>query len=85
MLVASGYVEVNEENELEQVKAALEADQIEVTEAQGVKIVFLIERERAKEVKAALESLKDIPGVRTVYLAYYSLECSDEEKDELLA
>ena len=85
MLVASGYVEVNEENELEQVKATLAAEQIEVTEAQGVKIVFLIERDHAKEVKAALDGLKDIPGVRTVYLAYYSLECSDQEKDELLA
>lgn len=85
MLVASGYVEVNEESELEQVKASLEAANIEITETRGIKIVFLIERDQAGEVKAALDSLKDIPGVRTVYLAYYSLECSDEEKDELLA
>jgi len=85
MLVASGYVEVNEENDLDEVKAALETAAIEVTEALGEKIVFLIERDQAKEVKAALDHLKDIPGVRTVYLAYYSLECSDEEKDQLLA
>lgn len=85
MLVASGYVEVNEEGELESVQATLEADNIEITEAQGVKLVFLIERDQAREVKTALDGLKDIPGVRTVYLAYYSLECSDQEKEELLA
>ncbi|MFU8819864.1 MAG: chaperone NapD [Desulfurivibrio sp.] len=85
MLVASGYVEVNEENDLNEVKAALSAKNIEITNAREEKIVFLIERDHAREVKAALDSLKDIPGVRTVYLAYYSLECSDQEKDELLA
>lgn len=85
MLVASGYVEVNEPGEVEGVKAALSAENIEITNAEDEKIVFLIERDQAKEVKAALDLLKEIPGVRTVYLAYYSLECSDQEKDELLA
>ncbi|TBV80717.1 MAG: hypothetical protein EYX74_05400 [Desulfobulbaceae bacterium] len=84
MLVASGYVETNEEAEVPAVMAAFKLDNIEVTDTQGEKILFLIERDTTKQLKTVLESLKDVNGVRTISLAYYSLECSDEEKNEPL-
>ncbi len=71
MLVASGYVETNEEAEVPAVMAAFKLDNIEVTDTQGEKILFLIERDTTKQLKTVLESLKDVNGVRTVSLAYY--------------
>lgn len=74
MVVASGYIEANQESEAGLVANILIARGIEVTETDGEKVVFLIERESSREVKGLLESLRDIEGVRNVYLAYFSLE-----------
>lgn len=78
MIVASGFVEANELNDVERVVNELKIRGIEVNEVNEEKVVFLVERETMAEVKAELDSLKDIDGVRNVYLAYYSLEGGDE-------
>jgi len=78
MIVASGFVEANEPADVEKVVESLKASNIEANDIKEDRITFLIERETVNEVKGALDSLKDIEGVRSVYLAYYSLQGSDE-------
>jgi|GEM_PF-661084 len=79
MIFASGFVEANEEQLTNSVAAELKARQIEVNGINGDRIVFLIERETAQAVKAELEGLGSISGVRSVHLTYFSLEGSDED------
>jgi predicted RND superfamily exporter protein len=43
-----------------------------------------VDVKNVNEVKSVLDSLKDIDGVRSVYLAYYSLPGSDDNIEELL-
>lgn len=81
MVVASGYIEVNQEEDAGRVADKLSSRDIEVSGTEGEKVVFLIERKSAGEVKGLLESLRDIEGVRNVYLAYFSLEEEEEEKE----
>ncbi len=78
MIVASGFIETNEIEDVEVVVSELKTRGVEVNEIKDEKIVFLVERETASEVKKSLDSLKDIDGVRNVYLAYYSLEGGDQ-------
>ncbi len=78
MIVASGFIEANDAKDVESVVDELKSRGLEVNEVKDEKIVFLIERETASEAKNSLDSLKDIKGVRNVYLAYYSIEGSDE-------
>jgi len=78
MVVASGFVEVNALNDVEKVVDELKLRGIEVSSINEEKIVFLIERESNAEIKKELDSLKETEGVRSVYLAYYSLEGADE-------
>ncbi len=78
MIVASGFIEVNSIEDIERIKKELDSKRVEVTDINGNKIVFLIEREMVSQIKESLESLKDVEGVQNVYLAYYSLEGADE-------
>ena len=78
MILASGFLETNDPAHNEKVIQTLRERAVEVSGVKDEKIVFLIERETASEVKAVLDSLKDIEGVRNVYLAYYSIE---EQRD----
>jgi nitrate reductase NapAB chaperone NapD len=78
MIVASGFVETNEIEDVKGVVSELKIRGVEVNEIKDEKIVFLIERESASEIEKLLESLKNITGVRNVYLAYFSIEGSDE-------
>jgi nitrate reductase NapAB chaperone NapD len=84
MIVASGFIEANDMKDVEGVVDELKAKGVEVNEIKEDKIVFLIERDTVSEVKNSLDSLKDIDGVRNVYLAYYSLEGSDSDMENLL-
>lgn len=84
MIIASGFIEVNDIKDIEIVVNGLKAKDVEVNEINDKKIVFLIERETVSDVKNSLDSLKDIDGVRNVYLAYYSLEGSDRDIENLL-
>lgn len=78
MIIASGFVEANEQKDVEAVIKILKAKGIEIGDINEEKIVYLIERETSDLVKLELDSLKDIEGVRNVYLTYFSLEGSDE-------
>lgn len=84
MIVASGFIEVNDIKDVEGVVSELKVRGVEVNEVKNGKIVFLVERETVSDVKNSLDSLKDIDGVRNVYLAYYSLEGSDMDIENLL-
>ncbi|MCL4455947.1 MAG: chaperone NapD [Nitrospirae bacterium] len=84
MVVASGFIEANQAGDAEKVALELKQREIEVSDMKGEKVVFLIERETAAEIKKTLDSLKDIEGVRSVYLAYFSLEGSDEDVKDML-
>lgn len=84
MIVASGFIEVNDIKDVEGVVSELKVRGVEVNEVKNEKIVFLVERETVSDVKNSLDSLKDIDGVRNVYLAYYSLEGSDMDIENLL-
>ncbi|MBF0328831.1 MAG: chaperone NapD [Nitrospirae bacterium] len=78
MIFSSGFIEADDDNSVQTVIDELQKRNMEVTGVKNEKIVFLVERETTGEVKAALDSLKSIDGVRSVYLAYYSLDGGDE-------
>lgn len=78
MIFSSGFIEADDNNRVQGIIEELEKNKLEVTGVKNEKIVFLVERETTGEVKAALDSLKNIDGVRSVYLAYYSLDGGDE-------
>ncbi len=84
MIVASGFVVINELDDMERVISELKARDMEVNEVKDDKIVFLVEKETVREAKALLDSIKDVEGVRGIYLAYYSLEDSDKSLGDLL-
>jgi len=84
MIVASGFIEANDIKDVERVVDELKARGVEVNEVKDEKIVFLIERETVSEVKNSLDPLKDIDGVRSVSLAYFSLEGSDRDLENSL-
>lgn len=84
MIFASGFIEANDIKDVKKLVEELKLRDVEVNEIKDEKIVFLIERERVSEVKDILDSLKDIEGVRNVYLAYYSLEGSDKDIEDLI-
>jgi len=83
MVIASGLIEVNKLNEVEQIVNELRMRNIEINEINNEKIVFLIERETMDKVKKDFEPLKDINGVKNVHLAYFSIEGADEENIEM--
>jgi nitrate reductase NapAB chaperone NapD len=78
MIIASGFLEVTDISEVQSVINQLKNKNVEVTDSKDEKILFLIERDSAPEVKRELEALKDINGVRSVYLSYFSLEGASE-------
>lgn len=78
MILASGFLEADRVEDVEAVTAELKQRAVEVSDVKDEKIVFLIERDTEGAVKKELEALKDIGGVRNVYLSYFSLEGSDE-------
>lgn len=80
MVIASGYIELNSEEMMNSVLEILKKTNVEITKAHEDRIVFLIERESSAETKNTLESLKNIDGVRNVYLAYFSLEASENQE-----
>lgn len=81
MIVASGFIEIDGESQMEHVVRELKTRDLEINEVLKTKVVFLIERESIGEVKTELDSMKNINGVKNVHLAYYSLEGTDEDSD----
>lgn len=82
MLVASGYIEAHDEGHVDIVANDLKRRNIEVTDVNEEKVVFLIERDTTAEMKRELDTLKDVEGARGVYLTYYSLEGADVSASE---
>lgn len=82
MLVASGYIEAHDEGHVDIVVNDLKRRNIEVTDVNEEKVVFLIERDTTVEMKRELDTLKDVEGARGVYLTYYSLEGADVNASE---
>lgn len=78
MIIASGFVVANEDGDVEKIIKLLKARGAEVGDVSGDKIVYLIERETTDLIEREIESLKEIDGIRNVYLTYFSLEGSDE-------
>ena len=81
MIVASGFVETDEQINIENIVSELKKRGMEVNEVLKTKVVFLIERDTIGAVKSELDSLKNMDGVKNVHLAYYSLEGTDEAAD----
>lgn len=82
MLIASGYIEAHDEGHVDIVVNDLKRRNIEVTDVNEEKVVFLIERDTTAEMKRELDTLKDVEGARGVYLTYYSLEGADVNASE---
>ncbi len=79
MVIASGFIEANDLNDVDGIVSNLKVKDIEVNEINADKIVFLIERETMKQIKTDIAPLRNIEGVRNVHVAYYSIEGADEE------
>ncbi|MCX8031042.1 MAG: chaperone NapD [Thermodesulfovibrionales bacterium] len=79
MIIASGYVEVNDISDIEKVVSSLKSIGIEINGIKDEKIVYLIENQDISSIRKEIDALKNIEGVRNVYLTYFSLEGSDEE------
>lgn len=77
MIVASGFVEVDAVESIDEIVAAIKGRGFEVSAVEGDKIVYLVEREVADDVRPAIDALQRVEGVRGVYLTYYSLEGAD--------
>jgi nitrate reductase NapAB chaperone NapD len=77
MVVASGFVEVNGLENVENVITDLKKRGLEINDIEKVKVTFLIERDSIGSVKAELEAIRSIENVINVHLAYYSLEGAD--------
>ncbi|MCS7199201.1 MAG: chaperone NapD [Caldimicrobium sp.] len=73
MPIASGFLEVLDNEGLERVIDILKANAIEVIGVENKKIVYLIERESLFEIESTLKFMKGIEGVLNVFLTYYSL------------
>lgn len=73
MPLASGFLEILNNNFLEGVKRVLKENDIEIVRIEDNKIVYLIERASLAELESILKFMKGIEGVLNVYLAYYSL------------
>ncbi len=74
MVFASGFIEVDSTEVIGKVECAVRVSDIEVPAIHQDRILYLIERETSAEAKKVIESLKEIEGVKNVYLAYFSLE-----------
>ena len=68
MLVASGYIEAHDEGHVDIVVNDLKRRNIEVTDVNEEKVVFLIERDTTAEMKRELDTLKDVEGARACIL-----------------
>ena len=78
MIIASGFLELTDVGDAQHVIEQLKNKNVETTDFKDDKIVFLIERPAVQDVKKELESLKEIEGVKNVYLSYFSLEGASE-------
>ncbi len=81
MIIASGHIELNTEGDLDRVLEELRKRNVEVPFYGSGKILYVIEGENERQVKIIIENLREIEGVREVFLSYYSLEGADKGED----
>jgi len=81
MIIASGYIEANLIEDIPLILNELQSRGIEVPVFKDGRIVFVIERDTEREIKTAMENLREINGVREVFLSYYSVEGADKGGD----
>lgn len=74
MVVAGGFIEVNEIINVDNVVNELKNRQIGIDEVEAEKIMFYLERENIEHVKSEIGLIKGIDGIKNVYLTYYSYE-----------
>ncbi len=78
MVVASGIIEIEDMNDLQNIVAALKNNRVEINDIDSANILFILERENIGEVKGEIESVKQIAGVKHVHITYYSMEGMDD-------
>lgn len=81
MVIVSGFVEANSIDDVQNVSEEIKKKNISVTDTKEEKVVFLIEKEDIAQVKLDLDSINDLDGVRSVYLAYYSIDGDVDENE----
>jgi len=79
MIIASGFLVVDLALK-DRVLQELGTRGVELHGEKGEKIIFLAEGENAMELKATMDSLQGIEGVQGLYLAYFSLEDTKNER-----
>lgn len=73
MPIASGFIVVLNDEEIDRIKNELIVNNVEIIRAEDRKIVYLIERPTMQEIEHVLKFMKSIDGIENVYLAYYTL------------
>jgi hypothetical protein len=74
MPIASGFVEADSADDAPGVVAEFQRLGVEVPGVTGDRVLFLVERARGADLRAAVESFGAMAGVRSVYVAYVSVE-----------
>ncbi|MEW6601946.1 MAG: hypothetical protein AB1499_13315 [Nitrospirota bacterium] len=74
MIVASGYLEVNEIHNVTKIAGELKRRAIGIYEIEEQRIMFHMKRENIDLVKSEIASLRGMDAVSNVHLTYYSVE-----------
>jgi hypothetical protein len=74
MIIASGYVELDASVDAACIVGELERREVEVPAVEADRVVYLVERPSAGEARRIVDGFASIPGVRAVYLTYFSIE-----------
>lgn len=74
MVVASGFVEAEREDNVDAIVKELGRRLMDVGNIASGKVAFLFRRETVDEVRGELESLRGNENIRSVHLTYYSIE-----------
>lgn len=74
MIIASGFIEINGVDNIQQVTSELQSRGIELCEIEDNKVFFQVKSSSLSSIKYKLESLRGSDFINNVSLAYYSLE-----------
>ncbi|CUS76779.1 chaperone NapD for the signal peptide of nitrate reductase NapAB [Candidatus Kryptonium thompsonii] len=81
MIIASGYIEAHSPEYVPGILDELKSRGIEVPAFENEKVVFVLEGDTEREVKIIIENLRELNGVREVFLSYYTVEGADKGSD----
>lgn len=74
MVIASGFVEVNEDRSMDKIVGEMKKRGLNIDEVESGKILFLMERETLDAIKTEIGSLRSIAEVKNIHITYYSFE-----------